>query len=130
MQKSQTPAYFEYLNSLDNGVTAFGHISQNNGPVFIIEIEGFLDNENSKDFMNSVLNVLREQEREYTKVILDLGKLTYLSSTGVGTFNNIMLQMQNLNKKFYLMNVGEKTKSVLKLLGLYSFFEIYEGSEI
>ncbi len=129
MQKSQTPAYFEYLNRLDNGVTVFGHISQNNGSVFIIEIEGFLDNENSKVFMNSVLNVLREQESEYTTVILDLGKLTYLSSTGVGTFNNIMLQMQDLSKKFYLMNVGEKTKSVLKLLGLYSFFEIYEGSE-
>jgi anti-anti-sigma factor len=130
MQKSQTPAYFDHLNSLNNGVTAFGCVSRNNGPVFIIEVEGFLDNENSKVFMNSVLNVLREQESKYTTVILDLGKLTYLSSTGVGTFNNIMLQMQDLDKKFYLMNVEEKIKSVLKLLGLYSFFEIYEGSEI
>lgn len=128
MQKSPTPAYFKHLNGLPNGVTAFGHVSKKDDRVFIIEINGFLDNANSKTFMNSVLKVLRE--REFTTVVLDLEKLTYLSSTGVGTFNNIMLQMQKLDKKFYLMNVGDKTKSVLKLLGLYSFFDICESDDL
>lgn len=130
MQKSQTPVYFENLNGLHNGITAFGHITNEEEPVFVIEINGFLDNENSKTFMNAVLEVLQEREKEFLTVALDLDKLTYLSSTGVGAFNNIMLEMQKLEKKFYLMNVGEKTNSVLKLLGLYSFFDIYENGDL
>lgn len=61
------------------------------------------------------------------KIVLNLANVTYIDSAGLGTlvatFNNARAQSATLK----LANVGSKSKEVLQLARLMTFFDIFDS---
>ena len=94
----------------------------------IIEVGGYLDNVNSTHFMETVAKVIQENASIKT-VVIDLLKISYISSTGIGALSNILIQTKKTNIVLYLINVGRKVRSVLDTLGMTGFFNIVDSEE-
>lgn len=89
----------------------------------VISLEGYLDTMNSSkvpDFLNTALSSCKGTK----KVQLDLLKLTYASSTGIGAFTAILLSCKKQNIELELVHVASKIYDVILLLGFDSFFTI------
>ena len=62
-------------------------------------------------------------------LVIDLLKISYISSTGVGALSYILIQTKKTNLALYLTNVGQKVRSVLDTLGMTGFFNIVDSKE-
>ena len=79
----------------------------------VLELEGYLDTYNSKSFQQYVQGVIDEG---YKYVVIDCQGLSYVSSTGIGSFtsfNRILLQ----KRRAVLVRMISKVYEVFKLLG-------------
>jgi anti-anti-sigma factor len=65
----------------------------NNSDAIILKLDGLIDTYNSSDLQKEVANVISS----YTKIIFDCSKLTYVSSTGVGTFTVFLKNAKEKN---------------------------------
>lgn len=93
--------------------------------VVTIYLEGYLDSINSSkiiEFFNSTLSSCKGTK----KVILDLMKLTYVSSTGIGAFTALLMSCKKQSIDLELIHVSSKIMDVITLLGFSSFFVIRE----
>ena len=91
-------------------------------------VAGYLDNVNSTHFREAVAKAIKENVSIKT-VVIDLLKISYISSTGIGALSTILIQTKKTNLALYLTNVGRKVRSVLDTLGLTSFFNIIDSKE-
>ncbi len=119
---------FEEFNKRDIGVTLRGTFVKGSSLKVIIEVDGYLDNVNSTHFMETVAKVIQENASIKT-VVIDLLKISYISSTGIGALSNILIQTKKTNIVLYLINVGRKVRSVLDTLGMTGFFNIVDSEE-
>lgn len=90
----------------------------------VLELEGYLDTYNSKSFQQYVHGIIDEG---YNFVIMDCQGLSYVSSTGIGSFtsfNRILLQKKG---ELVLVKMISKVYEVFKLLGFLSFFKIFDN---
>lgn len=88
----------------------------------ILELEGYLDTYNTKGFQQYVQKVIDEG---YHYIVMDCQGLTYVSSTGIGSFtffNRVLLQKGG---ELILVRMVSKVYEVFKLLGFLSFFKIF-----
>ncbi len=119
---------FEEFNKRDIGITLRGTIVKGSSLKFVIEVDGYLDNVNSRHFMETVMKAIQENASIKT-VVIDLLKISYISSTGIGALSYILIQTKKTNLPLYLTNVGQKVRSVLDILGLTGFFNIVDSNE-
>jgi anti-anti-sigma factor len=94
----------------------------------VIAVSGSLDTGASPAFLDFVKAALFEAE-EVGGLILDLGAIQYISSTGIGTFTALLVETQNRKLPFFLCHVPTCVKSVLQVLGFLSFFSYLESFE-
>jgi anti-anti-sigma factor len=118
----ETP-YFDKVNSTDEGFKLFGNALNGDSSRLIIAVEGILETDNSDTFVNIIMNTLA-QTSGLKKVIFDLKKLVYVSSTGLGSFTAILSKTKQLNIEIYFINVNDKIQSVIDVLGFSRFFNI------
>lgn len=116
---------FSTFNARKNGIAMTISPDREDSTEISITLSGYLDNKNSQEF-HTEINKHLPTLKAFTRVIFDVRELTYLSSTGVGVLHNILVEMERLGITFILFNPNEKIRSVLQLLGLYSFFTIKE----
>jgi anti-anti-sigma factor len=116
---------FTDFNAVKNGITITAQKGEPESDSLVFYLSGYLDNKNSKDFMEQISGILSILHR-YDSIIFDLKELTYLSSTGVGVLHSLLLDMNEGGTKLVLCNLNKKIKSVLQLLGLYSYFNIQD----
>ncbi len=66
------------------------------------------------------------------KVLLNLAELTYLDSTGIGTFVSTFATMNNAGGHLKLVNLTKRVQDLLLITKLYTVFEIFddEGAAI
>ena len=121
----QTP-YFDKVNSTDEGFKLFGDTLNDNNSQLVIAVEGVLETDNSDTFVNIIMNTLSNTDG-LKKVIFDLKQLTYVSSTGLGSFTAILSKTKQLNIEIYFVNVNEKIQSVIDVLGFSRFFNIIDN---
>lgn len=110
------------LNDADEGVKLDADFHEGNNDIIVVKIEGYIDTKNSQQFMNSLLSVVSANTGA-SKLVLDLNAVTYISSTGVGSLTNVLVQSKKVNMELYLSNVNEKINNVIKMLGFSSFFK-------
>lgn len=60
-----------------------------------------------------------------TRMILDLGGIDFIDSTGFGVFLSVMKTANNNEGKFKIANISEEVMELFKLLQLHNVFEIY-----
>lgn len=82
---------------------------------WIIQIEGELDVSCAKNFKNEVESSL---EKKFSDVKIDMEKLSYIDSTGVGVIVGIMKTLRRSGKDIVLLNAKDNIKKIFKITGI------------
>lgn len=94
-----------------------------NSKAIILKLDGLIDTYNSPDLQKEVLDIISS----YTKIIFDCSKLTYVSSTGVGTFMVFLKSIKEKSGTIVLANLQQKVLEIFQLLGFSKFFTITDS---
>lgn len=93
----------------------------------VLRIDGRLDSNNSGDFREFASEVLREAHA-FGGLVIDLSKVGYISSTGVGALTFLLADAKRHEIPFYLQGMSEHTKSVFDVLGFTAFFSCVDAN--
>ncbi|MDR0628596.1 MAG: STAS domain-containing protein [Treponema sp.] len=105
----------------ETGLTIkFTHIDTLQGGILVYLI-GYLDTYNTDYFQKRVIQGI---EAGYTKVIFQCGELTYLSSTGIGSFSWILKLVKAQGGAIVFCNLQPKVYEIFQLLGFTEVFII------
>lgn len=91
-----------------------------------VHLTGFIDSYNSQSFQKKILKLI---EAGFTKLIFNCRGLTYVSSTGIGSFTALLQCIKNKGGDIVFIEVQPKVKDVFDLLGFLRFFKIAENLE-
>ena len=81
-----------------------------------------LDAGNSRDFREAVEKLFKPG----AKLVLDLGQLRFIDSTGVGTLVSNLRQAQGAQSEIRLCSATEPVRAVFDLVRLNRVFKIYD----
>lgn len=87
----------------------------------ILELVGRLDNA-STPALELEIDKLRESAEE--KLLVDLRKLVFVSSTGLAALLKLAKQMQTGQRELVLCELGDAVKQVFDVTGITSLFSI------
>ncbi|WP_304241404.1 STAS domain-containing protein [Gracilinema caldarium] len=88
-----------------------------------VTITGELDLQSSADAQTLLESLLEEMPSRST-LIINLEKLVYISSTGVGLFANLVVAANKRRIPVILKKLQPKVEQVFSLLGILSYFTI------
>jgi anti-sigma B factor antagonist len=92
-------------------------------PSLVVGLSGSLETSNSSKFQTAMINLMGE-ETWIQAIVVDLGHLQYISSTGIGSFTVLFSSAHKHDMFMYLANVPEKINSLLHFLGLWDYLAI------
>ena len=93
-----------------------------NQDIVAVVLSGILDEENCNYLLDCVKQEILEDR---TKLILDCGQLTYVSSMGLGMLVRINSRMKKLGGDVKLAAVQSAVSKILSVVGLNRLFQIY-----
>jgi len=93
-----------------------------------LSLTGSLDNNNAHSFTKDMETALKESTG-LLSIRLELSKLKYISSTGVGALATIAMYASGRHVDFLLVDAGENVLTVLSLLGFDKFLAIENSSD-
>ena len=73
--------------------------------------------------------VVRHFEKPDTRLILDLGNIAFIDSSGFGALLSIMKKARSNSGVFSICNIVPDVMSLFKLLQLHNVFDMYESRE-
>jgi anti-sigma B factor antagonist len=89
----------------------------------IVEIEGEVDLYSSPELRKVLLELTGAKDMA---IIVDLGKVKYMDSSGVATLVEALQQVGKYDGKLKLINLRDVVKDVFELSRLDKVFEIYQ----
>jgi anti-anti-sigma factor len=92
-------------------------------PALVLRVGGVLDNDNAQDFSAVSADALAEAIPS-GGLILELGELSYISSTGIGAIMNLLSASRELKTMLYLRGMKPQVKALFDALGFNAFFAI------
>lgn len=87
----------------------------------ILHLSGYIDTYNSTFFQK---RVHRAVEAGYVKLIFSCSELTYVSSTGIGSFTAFLKAVKPRGGDVLLLEIQPRVYEVFQLLGFSQFFTI------
>ncbi|MGA2612239.1 MAG: STAS domain-containing protein [Spirochaetia bacterium] len=90
----------------------------------LVYVTGYVDLYNSDFFRRCLGKII---EAGFVKLVIDMSKTNYISSTAVGAFVNLLKIVKPLNGDVVLQQIQPKPYEVLELLGFSQFFIIKEN---
>ncbi len=93
-----------------------------NGPVQVISLDGFLDGHTFGDLEKRLETLLAAGR---VRLVIELSKLTYIASSGVGVFINFLSQTRDQGGNLQLVSPTPNVREIFSLLGLESLFVIH-----
>lgn len=87
--------------------------------------EGSLEASNVMDFRESVMGLLKEGD----KVVLDLGKVNFMDSSGLGAIVALRRSLSRSEGELKLASITPQVRTVFELTHLHQAFEIYDTVE-
>jgi anti-sigma B factor antagonist len=97
------------------------------GDVTILELQGKITIGEGDIKLRQLINEVLEDGAK--KIIMDLKKLKYIDSSGIGELVSCYTTITNRGGKLRLTNLHSKIYSLLQLTALVSVFEIYDSNE-
>ncbi len=79
------------------------------------------------DLIKGELEVLMQEE--WKILVFELSQITFMDSSGIGFLVSVNNQVKQAGRQFYLYKVSSQTLKTLKLVNLYSFFNILGTEE-
>ncbi len=99
----------------------------NNLEIAVLEPRGSLIGGEETDELKSKARDLIEQGNK--KLVLDLGGVTYINSSGIGALVSVHTMYQKAQGKIKLCNVAKGVQNVFVITKLTSVFEVEEDRE-
>jgi anti-sigma B factor antagonist len=94
------------------------------GDIAILTLKGDLigepDTTNIRDKIHSLVS------DEVKKVIIDMGDVNFVNSSGLGTLISALTTLKNADGDLRLAQVGKRTQNLLTITHLVKVFDIYE----
>lgn len=84
------------------------------------DLLGEPDTTNVRDKIHSLVG------DEVKKVVIDLGSVNYMNSSGLGTLISALTTMRNSGGELYLARVGKKVQNLFVITQLVKVFDTYE----
>ena len=94
------------------------------GDVSILEISGRLTLGEGVSTLRNTLSGMAKEGRK--KILLDLGDLTYLDSSGIGVLVASFATLTNQGGQLKLLRLTNRVKDLLLLTKLYTVFEVFD----
>lgn len=95
------------------------------GDVAVISLKGNLMGEpDTTEVRDKIYSLLQD---EVKKIVLDLGKVKWVNSSGLGTLIAAMTSVKNKGGDMRLANVTEKLESLFMITQLIKVFKTYES---
>ena len=95
--------------------------SKNDSGITILNIEGDLDYHASNDLRSELTRLM---DAGTTEILVNLGKVSYIDSTGIAAFVEIAQKMKLAQGKLVFFNLPDGLKKVFQLAKLHLFFPI------
>ena len=92
----------------------------------LFELEGSLDIYTSLDLKAALEDHVKAENPD---IVIDMSKLTYIDSSGIGILIKALNYVQGLNGKLCVANLKPAIEKVFKVSGLTSYFEILNQDE-
>ncbi|MBB3697121.1 anti-sigma factor antagonist [Flammeovirga yaeyamensis] len=92
----------------------------------VINVEGFIDASNSSELEESIRNLI---EKGSDKIILNLEKVTYMSSSGLRVFLMGSKELQAIEGQFRVCNANEVVMEILTISGFNMIVDIRDSLE-
>ncbi len=100
------------------------HINEN--PEYCqLSVGGEVDASSSIHLEEGLKNAMRTSK----KIIVDLAKLEYISSAGLGVFMSIIQELENQGIKFVIFGMAPKVNEVFEILGLSQLITVKNNKE-
>lgn len=94
------------------------------GDVAVVALKGNLMGEpDTKEVREKIYSLLQDDVK---KIVLDLGKVKWINSSGLGALIAAMTSVKNKGGDMRLANVTEKVESVFMITQLIKVFKTYE----
>lgn len=87
----------------------------------IVYLSGYIDTYNSTYFQRKIEKIINN---DYVNLMFNCAKLTYVSSTGIGSFAAFLKLAKSKGGDIVLLEVAPKVYEVFQLLGFSQFFNI------
>lgn len=87
-----------------------------------LSIVGELDILSSNAARPLILSIMEQLPPGY-ELLIDLSRLVYISSTGVGLLTSVLMEAKKKGVELVLGEIHPKVEDVLRLLGVLSFFK-------
>jgi anti-anti-sigma factor len=94
--------------------------AMSNTAVSVVELSGALDINTVGDFEAMLLKLFRERRN---KIVLNLEKLNYISSAGIGVLMSVIKEVRKNHGDIKLANAGPDIYKVFDLLELPGIFQ-------
>lgn len=94
--------------------------------IYIIDVQGEMDLYNSYKLKELFMKML---EKKIEKIIINLGDVEYIDSSGIGALIYITSTIKKMNLRLAIVNVHGSVKKVIELTKLSGFFPIHSGLE-
>lgn len=92
----------------------------------IFSLAGSLDIYTAVELKNSFESIIKDSEN---KAIIDLSKVSYIDSSGIGMLIKLMNYVKSLEGEFYLANMKPPLEKVFKVAGLGNYFQFIGEKE-
>jgi anti-sigma B factor antagonist len=94
---------------------------QKNSDLVTVSITGDIEMMSIKDFKNQLLDIGQNEEKD---IGLDLSRVNYIDSSGVGVLISLLKLQKNKGKNLKILKVSPKVLNVLKLSSLSDIFNL------
>ncbi len=95
--------------------------------VVILEVSGKIMGGPDSELFTSTLKSL--VHRGKTRVIVDLGEVSWVNSTGLGILISGYSSIKRSNGELKLVNVSDRIDSIFMVTKLYSVFDSYKSED-
>lgn len=93
----------------------------------LLRVEGIIKLGESAEFL--VENLKRTLEKDQGHVLIDLSKINYIDSTGIGELVGYLGRFKDRDRKLILINPSERIRRLLAVAQLDELFPTYEDVE-
>ena len=96
------------------------------GETNVLQIEGRLDTTNYGELEHHLSSMTENNEM---KILLDLEKLEYISSSGLRILLMFLKKLKAADGRFMLCGLSSDIREIFEISGFINIFEIFENQE-
>jgi len=96
------------------------------GGIVVMEVEGEVDAEHAPNLKRALIKAKESVEKG---LVMDLTKVSFIDSTGLGVLISLMRQMKEQGSELRLTGMQDEVRSIFEITRLYKVFSLSESVE-